>query len=431
MTDMTTDDAILARLRTQAADGTPDALYRLGGALVVRQRVVEAFALYRRAAAAGHGGAKIEHARMLLYGVGTERNERLAVEVLLEAEQAGDPVASYFLALIAIGNVLLPRSGGINERMRAAVQHDYPPAVRAAALHFGRKPHEDDQTLCVRLLDRAATRGDVIAAQLLAERLSRGEGCDPQPEAAGRLWNQLGKYGIPHLPAVARPGKPWVSRGRDEMLPGRLDFEETLQAVPRRLQSSQPCVVQVDDVLSTEECRLLIASAQPHLRRSQTVDPATGQATEKELRTSSDCSFDPVMEDFSLRWVQLQLAHAAEIELEHAEQLIVLRYQPGQEYRPHRDYLPPGAIEADRPQAGNRRRSICTYLNHVEAGGETEFPLANNLRIAPAPGRAVVFDNLKPDGSPDVDSLHAGLPVLRGEKWLATLWLRERPYRAY
>lgn len=80
--------------------------------------------------------------------------------------------------------------------------------------------------------------------------------------------------------------------------------------------------------------------------------------------------------------------------------------------------------------AGNRTRTICVYLNHVEAGGETVFPRAD-VSVAPVPGRAVVFDKLFADGRPDSESLHAGLPVTRGEKWLATLWLRERRYRGY
>ena len=70
--------------------------------------------------------------------------------------------------------------------------------------------------------------------------------------------------------------------------------------------------------------------------------------------------------------------------------------------------------------AGNRTRTICVYLNHVEAGGETVFPRAD-VSVAPVPGRAVVFDKLFADGQPDLESLHAGLPVTRGEKWLATL----------
>jgi hypothetical protein len=121
---------------------------------------------------------------------------------------------------------------------------------------------------------------------------------------------------------------------------------------------------------------------------------------------------------------------AARVGLTQAEHLTVLRYEPGQEYRPHRDYRPPSSLEQDHPESGNRLRTICVYLNHVEAGGETEFPIAGAV-ISPQPGRAVIFDNLFPDGRPDPDSLHAGLPVQRGEKWLATLWLRERRYRAY
>lgn len=124
------------------------------------------------------------------------------------------------------------------------------------------------------------------------------------------------------------------------------------------------------------------------------------------------------------------MASAAGVPLDHAEHLVVLRYEPGQEYRPHRDYRPPSSIERDRPEAGNRMRTICAYLNTVEAGGQTEFPVAG-LRVEPRPGRAVVFENLHPDGSPDPDSLHAGLPVERGEKWLATLWLRQGRYRAF
>jgi hypothetical protein len=166
------------------------------------------------------------------------------------------------------------------------------------------------------------------------------------------------------------------------------------------------------------------------LRASQVHSPDGREVARESLRTSHDASFDPLLEDFALRIVQLRLAAAAGTELVNAEQLIVLRYQPGQEYRPHRDYLPPDAIDRDHPAAGNRQRTICAYLTTPAAGGATDFPAAG-IRVEPKAGRAVVFDSLDADGHPDVDSLHAGLPVERGEKWLATLWLRERPYRAY
>jgi hypothetical protein len=62
--------------------------------------------------------------------------------------------------------------------------------------------------------------------------------------------------------------------------------------------------------------------------------------------------------------------------------------------------------------------------------GATEFPVAG-VTVVPKAGTAVVFDNLLPDGSPDPDSLRAGLPVERGVKWLATLWLRQGRYREF
>ena len=149
-----------------------------------------------------------------------------------------------------------------------------------------------------------------------------------------------------------------------------------------------------------------------------------------QVRTSTEASFDPIMENTALRVAQLRMASAAGIDLPNAEQLTVLRYLPGQQYRPHRDYLPTGTLQMDRPHAGNRVRSICVYLNPVEAGGATEFPVPG-LRIDPLPGRAVIFDNLTPTGGPDPDSLHAGTPVEAGEKWLATLWIRQGRYRHF
>ncbi|KQZ55665.1 hypothetical protein ASD53_14615 [Lysobacter sp. Root559] len=344
----------------------------------------------------------------------------------MRAEAAGSPIAGYFLALIALGEIALPHDGRSNERLLSAIQADYPPALRAAAIHFGRRASERDQTLCLQLLERGAGRGDIVAARLLAERLARGEGCPAQPGAAEDILRQLAAHGIARLPASAAP----LPTTLPPIPPGTLALEEVLRPVAVTPLSSAPRLAQVDGLLSADECRLLIASAQPSLQRSQTIDPDTGAPVPHALRTSSDSAFDPIVEDLALRLVQLRMAHAAGVALPQAEHLTVLRYAPGEEYRPHRDYRPPESLERDRPQAGNRLRTICVYLNTVEAGGETEFPVAG-ARIAPLPGRAVIFDNLHPDGRPDPDSLHAGLPVLRGEKWLATLWLRERTYRLF
>ena len=421
---------LLGALRARAADGTPEAMFKLAVALIGHGQYEEAFDFYGCAATAGHAGAQVQLARMLLYGITCDADPPRAVHWLLRAEaEANDVTAGYLLAMIALGDVALPRDAEeINRRVLAAVQADHPPALLAAAVHFGRRPDAGEQARCVQLLERASQRGDVVATRLLVERLRRGEGCQPQLERARQLAARLTALGGPALPAISAELPSNASEAA--ATPGVLTLEDALQHPPATELAQRPHLLRIDRLLSSDECRLLVACAQPGLRRSRTVDPLTGQPRAMELRTSSDASFDPVIEDLALRMVQLRLASAAGMELVNAEHLVVLRYAPGEQYRPHRDYLPPGEMAQHRPESGNRTRTFCTYLNAVEAGGETEFPVAG-LSVAPSPGRAVVFDNLHPDGRPDPDSLHAGLPVTRGEKWLATLWLRERGYREY
>ncbi|GHA72068.1 2OG-Fe(II) oxygenase [Cognatilysobacter bugurensis] len=421
-------DPELAALRAAAARGGLDDRVRLALALVQRGAMEEAFELHRAAAEAGHGGAQVECARMLLYGIGTDAAPHAAVDWLERAERQRNVVAGYFLALIALGSTVLPRDGRINQRVLAGVQAGFPPALRAAAVHFGRRDSAQDQALCVQMLQRAAQLGDGIAAQLLLPRLARGEGCAPQPAAAEDLRRRLEAAGA--LPLPASSARRPTTDPRHIPAPGMVALEDALQTPPLVERASSPRMSEIEGLLSADECRLLIACGAQLLRRSQTLDPETGQPAATQVRTSQDASFDPILEDLALRAVQLRIARAARMELVHAEQLIVLRYAPGEEYRPHRDYLNPASLAADRPHAGNRTRTICVYLNDVEAGGATEFPAAG-VRVEPRAGCAVMFDNLDADGRPNADSLHAGLPVERGEKWLATLWLRERRYRSY
>ena len=412
----------LEQLQAAAEAGAPEDAFRLALVLVEAGRMEDAQAWHRRAAEAGHVDAQVDYARMRLYGIGSTAETRDAIAWFQRAEQAGHPAASDYLIQIALGGVALPRDGRINERLQRAVQANYPPALLTAAIHFGRKPHPEDQALCMQLLERGATRGDAIAAALMAERLAHGEGCEAQPDVAADLWTQIEANGFARLPAFTLP-PPGAAAP-----PRQLALEDALQPPPPRALCERPRVAVIDRLLSADECRLLIASARPHLKHSQTVDPATGRALKIEIRTSSDASVDPLLETSALRVVQLRIAAAAGIDLPHAERLTVLRYAPGEEYRPHRDYVPPGSFERDQPLAGNRLRTICVYLNAVDAGGATEFPVPG-LRVEPIPGRAVIFDNLHPDGRPDPDSLHAGTPVEAGEKWLATLWIRQGRYR--
>ena len=384
-----------------------------------------AFEQFEAAAALGHAGARMEAARMLLYGLGTAANPPHAVQWFEDAERAGNAIAGYFLALIGLGDILVPRDGRIDSRMLAAVRAEYPPALLAAAVQFGRDPDPRAQALCIDLLQRSAARGNPLAATLLEPRLRNGEGCLPEPGAADALRASLAAFGVEPLPSASC--EPPSSR---MPAPGTLAFDDAWQAVETERLSDAPDVVIAPRLLSADECRLLMAIARPQLKKSQIIDPSGSESIDHPIRTSSDANFDPLFEDFALRLVQARMARLAGVDFTWAEPLIVLRYAPGEEYRPHRDYIAPSALAGRRPEAGNRAATVCAYLNDVEAGGGTEFPAAN-VTVPPRAGSAIAFRNLKPDGQPDPDSLHAGLPVERGEKWLATLWLRQRRDRGF
>jgi hypothetical protein len=207
-------------------------------------------------------------------------------------------------------------------------------------------------------------------------------------------------------------------------------FERLQRPVPGRILCDSPRVALIDQVLPPLALAWLRSLALPRLRPSRVIDPVSGQAREDPLRTSSGLTIDPLQEDLPLRLIQWRMSVAAACPLSQAEPLLVLRYRPGEEYRPHRDYLSPPALASFVPAAGQRWRTCCTYLNPVASGGQTEFPLLG-ISVEPVPGASLVFDNTDSLGQPDARSLHAGRPVLEGEKWLSTLWFRQANLRPF
>ncbi|APO96996.1 2OG-Fe(II) oxygenase [Xanthomonas vesicatoria] len=411
----------LAQLTLAAQSQQPAAINALAQALVRAGETEQALAWYARGAAAGDATAQIEAGRMLAYGIGGAVDVTQAIAHWQHAERSGVAAASYLLATLAVGED--PRQLGTQARARlhAAAAAHYPPALRALAIQYGRIDHPQQQQHCVRLLEQAAAAGDVPAAALLAERLLRGEGVTAQPEAAKHLLQQLQPLGVTALPEVrVAPPDPAEDTALD-----LIHF--TPRSAPTRLHQ-RPTIERHAAVLSADECRLLILLARPHLRASQVVDPDDASSQRTPIRTSRGATLDPILEDFAARAAQARLAACVRLPLTHAEPLSVLCYAPGEQYRAHRDYLPASRIAADRPAAGNRQRTVCVYLNAVQAGGDTEFPVAG-VSVQPCAGAVVCFDNLHADGRPDPESLHAGLPVTAGTKWLATLWFRQQCYR--
>lgn len=188
-----------------------------------------------------------------------------------------------------------------------------------------------------------------------------------------------------------------------------------------------PRLVVLGGLLSDEECDQLIALATPRLSRSLTVATQTGGEEVHADRTSQGMFFQRGESEL-LKTIEARIAKILNWPVENGEGLQVLQYVPGTEYRPHYDYFNP--TEPGTPtilkRGGQRVATVVMYLNEPEKGGGTTFP-GVHFEVAPKRGNAVFFSYERPHAS--TGTLHGGAPVIAGEKWIATKWLREGEFR--
>ncbi len=185
----------------------------------------------------------------------------------------------------------------------------------------------------------------------------------------------------------------------------------------------EPRVVVFGGLLSDDECDELRALAEPRLVRSETVRTDTGGSEVSDARTSEGMFFQRAEHPLCER-IERRIATLLRWPMDHGEGLQVLRYRPGAEYKPHYDYFDPAqpGTPSILKRGGQRVGTVVMYLNTPEQGGATTFPDVK-LEVAPVKGNAVFFSYDRPH--PMTRTLHGGAPVLRGEKWVATKWLRE------
>jgi prolyl 4-hydroxylase len=115
--------------------------------------------------------------------------------------------------------------------------------------------------------------------------------------------------------------------------------------------------------------------------------------------------------------------------IENQELIHIVKYDVGGEYKPHHDFFPPTEdyTASATANAGQRVISCLFYLNDDFEGGETEFP-TKKIKVTPKTGRMLMWSNMYPNGELDYESLHAGLPVISGTKWVAIVWVREKTF---
>ena len=187
--------------------------------------------------------------------------------------------------------------------------------------------------------------------------------------------------------------------------------------IPILAKYEEPLVVVLGNVLSNEECDELIERSKERLQHSRIgEDRAVNQ-----IRTSSGVFCE---ENETVTRIEKRISQIMNIPIEHGDGLQVLLYTPGQEYKSHYDFF----AETSRASANNRISTLIMYLNDVEEGGETTFPMLN-LSVFPNKGMAVYFEYFYSNNELNELTLHAGSPVIQGEKWVATMWMRRQSFR--
>ncbi|MHC9420502.1 2OG-Fe(II) oxygenase [Sphingomonas citri] len=296
-----------------------------------------------------------------------------AAEVLAEAARGGDADAAMLLAVWLLRGAPLRRDlTAARVWLRRAVEIGHvDAALTEVALTANGSGASADWPSALAFLRTAAAHDPVAAAQLA-------------------LVNAM---------ALDRSG-----------LPTRLPAPESLSAAPR--------IVRFPALLTPAECAHLAGVGAALLEPARVIDPRTGAWVAHPIRTSDGGSIGPTREDLVVRAINVRVAAISDTSVAQGEPLTVLRYRPGQEYRPHLDTI--------QGATNQRIVTVLLYLNQGFAGGGTHFPEVD-LTVTPRGGDALLFANTRADGRSDPTSRHAGLPVTQGAKWLATRWIRAAP----
>ncbi len=413
----------LKDLESMAAAGDAAAQYRLAAHYDRLGREDEARRWNEKAAAAGHPGALYTQATELLSASPDEMRVDDAVSALTRAADAGGaPAMRQLGVLMALGLGVKADWQGAAALILKAAQAGYPPAMRELAVISAMSPKEADGDA---LLREAALKGDWIAAYI---GLRRGGVFDREEAAA--LAQKLKAGGAPLSHRLEPSGEKGAPGENDlaSLLRSAQAYAAMVSDDGETILNISPDIVRTENVLTVEECDYLICASAGLLHRSKVVDSSKSAADHAQYRTSEEATFGLLDLDLALIAIYARLAAVAGVPRENCELMGVLRYQPGQEYKSHHDYLPEDAADySEVKRSGQRARTLLVSLNDDFEGGETIFPRLD-LSFAGAPGDALVFHNTDEKGMPYPETLHAGAPVTNGEKWILTLWCRERSF---
>lgn len=328
-----------------------------------------------------------------------------AVAWLRRAAKAGDPTAQTFLGVRLITGRAAswrPQEGG--GYLVAAAEKGGPAAQRrAAAVVAVGVGVDQDWDRALDLLSKAAEGGDADARIQIG--LLTGD-------------RALGDKLLGAAPASANT----IRAARRAV-----DIAAWLTPPEIETRFETPRIRTLAGFLPSAVCRRLCDLAAGRLQTTQVHGADQQGDRSMDIRTSSGAGFSLVDSDVVLALVRARMAAAVGVAVDQFEPVNLLRYEIGQEYRPHFDYFNTDLPHFARivAQQGQREATVLVYLNDDYEGGETAFPELEWAFKARA-GDALIFFNVDEAGAIDPRTLHAGLPPTSGEKWLLSQWVRDR-----
>lgn len=182
-------------------------------------------------------------------------------------------------------------------------------------------------------------------------------------------------------------------------------------------------IKEIKNYITKEQCQELMISCDKFVE-SLTV---LGSDNKDNYRVAEGTWFNKYNSKFS--YLSDMIAETIGMPKENQEDIHLVKYLVGGEYRPHHDFfhLHQSYTDAQLSRGGQRTKSCLIYLNDDFEGGETEFTQVG-IKIKPETGKLLIWDNCKEDGSLDYDSIHAGLPVKSGTKYIVIIWVRESKF---
>lgn len=179
-----------------------------------------------------------------------------------------------------------------------------------------------------------------------------------------------------------------------------------------RIVSQSPLIAQIPGFATPALCDWLIRSTAERMSRAETYNPADGNMVANHSAAAPET-------DLVLVSILQRISNLTGVAINGMERTSVLRYTPGEDFKPHYDFLDPAkpALAGEIMRTGQRVFTFLVYLNDDFEGGETHFTKLGQS-FKGRKGDALLFRNVTPQGYPDFQTEHAGLPPTSGEKWL-------------